>query len=229
VTSVDVSGVVPWSHAADNPEGKIRVKGWVNLLKRDMDANIEIRDIDGVYLYPYYSTWVNLEKAHIEKARLQFTSDLKAAENKLTAACHLELTDVTFRTRQDEDQKQKPERMASAVSDMVKTLNEGKVVLDFIIRTRLDRPEFRFGDMKMAFEDKRAKGQEEALRFKSDTFFSMPVKLSQETFASLGKAARQLSQPFVRVAGQMRAWVVRTYHRLTEKNAHVRLPDKGGA
>ena len=33
-------------------------------------------------------------------------------------------------------------------------MNEGNIVLDFTIKTKMDQPEFNFGDIRMAFEDK---------------------------------------------------------------------------
>ncbi|MCX5668509.1 MAG: hypothetical protein NTX89_00065, partial [Candidatus Omnitrophica bacterium] len=40
------------------------------------------------------------------------------------------------------------------VLDMFKSMNQGKVVLDFVLHTKMDRPEFGFANIKSAFEGK---------------------------------------------------------------------------
>lgn len=160
ITYFDLKGAMPWREGSE--EGKIDVEGWVNLVKKDMRATVKIRDIDAIYFYPYYSQWVDLEKARIEKAKLNFTSDLDALNNDLTAHCHLELTDIVFKPRKPEEEEKTAEKIATIVLDMFKAMNQGKVVLDFTIRTKMTKPEFGFGNIRSAVEDKfnqRMKGQ----------------------------------------------------------------------
>jgi len=55
--------------------------------------------------------------------------------------------------------QQKAEKLTDAVLDMFKTMNQGKVVLDFTLHTKMDRPEFGFGNIKSAFEGKLMQGR----------------------------------------------------------------------
>jgi hypothetical protein len=184
VTNFALKGRIPWQEG--KAEGKIDAEGWVNLFKKDMAASLKISDIDGVYLYPYYSQWVDLEKARIEKAKLDFTSNINGLNNNITAECHLELSDIVFKPRPPEEKEEKAEKIATTVIDIFKTLNQGKIVLDFTIRTKMDRPEFGFSSIKMAFENKLA----QVPGFKAEDVFSLPGKFLQSTVTSVTDLSR---------------------------------------
>lgn len=154
VTNFDLKAKIPWNK--DTEEGKISAEGWINLYKRDMNAKVNIKGIDGVYLYPYYSQWVDLEKARIEQAKLNFTSIIQGLNNDITAQCHLELSDIIRRKRGADEENNKAAKIADALLGVFQALNQGKIVLDFTIRTKMDKPQFGFADIRMAFEDKLA-------------------------------------------------------------------------
>jgi uncharacterized protein involved in outer membrane biogenesis len=155
VTSFQLSGRMPWSQGQE--EGKIEAEGWVNLFKKDAQAVLKITDIDGVYLYPYYSGWIDLEKARIEKARLNFSSNIQALNNKVTADCHLELTDIIRKPLPPEEEEARISKITNAVLDIFKVLNQGNIMLDFTVHTKMDSPEFGFSNIRMALEAKIAK------------------------------------------------------------------------
>ena len=118
VTKFEFSGTIPWSEAKE--EGKIMVSGWMNLRKRELAAAIKINNIDGVYLYPYYSNWVDLEKSRIEQASLNFNSQIRAQNNDLTAPCHLELTDIVRKPLPEGEIENRQERNAGTVLDVLR-------------------------------------------------------------------------------------------------------------
>jgi len=150
--SFDFSGRLPWQ--SGEPDGRIYLYGRMNSYKKDVSADLSIEDIDAIAFYPYYSTWVDLEKARIEKAKLNFSSKITGENNDLSAQCHLELADIVRKARPPEEPQQKAERLTDAVLDMFKAMNQGKVVLDFTLHTKMDHPKFGFEDIKSAFEGK---------------------------------------------------------------------------
>jgi len=152
VSSFDLKGNLSWN--TGEPDGKILLQGWVDFYKKDILAALKIENIDAIVFYPYYSTWVNLEKARIEKAKLNFNCNIKGVNNDVSADCHLELADMVRKVRLPEEPQQKAERVTDAVLDMLKSMDQGKVVLDFILHTKMDRPEFGFTNIKSAFEGK---------------------------------------------------------------------------
>ncbi|MDP2044086.1 MAG: DUF748 domain-containing protein, partial [Candidatus Omnitrophota bacterium] len=152
VADFELNGRLPWQ--SGEPDGKIYLNGWLNSYKKDMLANLKIENIDAIAFYPYYSTWVDLEKARIDKAKLNFSSKIRGKDNDISAQCHLELADIVRKVRPPEEPEQKAERLTDAVLDMFKAMNQGKVILDFTLHTKMDRPEFGFANIKSAFEGK---------------------------------------------------------------------------
>ncbi len=152
VSKFFLKGNLSWN--TGEPDGKISLEGWLNTDKKDVQATLKIEDIDAIVFYPYYSTWVDLNKARIEKAKLRFTSNISGKNNDVTAECHLELVDMVRKVRLPEEPQQKAERVTDAVLDILKTMDNGKVVLDFVLHTKMDRPEFGFANIKSAFEGK---------------------------------------------------------------------------
>jgi len=152
ISNFDLSSKLSWN--TGEPDGKILLHGWVDFYKKDMLATLKIENIDAIVFYPYYSTWVDLGKARIDKANLSFNCNIKGQNNNVAADCHLELVDIVRRVRLLEEPQQKAERLTDAVLDMFKSMNQGKVVLDFVLHTKMDRPEFGFANIKSAFEGK---------------------------------------------------------------------------
>ncbi|MFH0791252.1 MAG: DUF748 domain-containing protein [Candidatus Omnitrophota bacterium] len=152
ITNFELAANIPWVEGEE--EGKLKINGWVNLVKKDLRANLEIEGIDGIYLYPYYSNWIELEKTGVKKAKLNFISNITGINNMLTAECHIELTDIVCQKHAPEESREKSERITNTVLDAFKQMDKGKIVLDFTIRTKMDKPIFNLGDIKMAFEEK---------------------------------------------------------------------------
>jgi len=178
IANFDLKGKIPWQEGQE--EGNVHAEGWFNFFKRDIQATVKVEGIDGIYLYPYYSQWVDLEKARIEKARLNFTSNIQGLNNNVTAECRLELADIVRKPRVSNEPQEKAEKIAEVVFDIFRALNQGKIVLDFTIRTKLDRPEFGFGDIKMAVEDKIAKARS-GTGIKPEGILILPLKLLEGT------------------------------------------------
>ena len=152
VSNFDLKGNLSWN--TGEPDGKILLQGWVDFFKKDILATLKIENIDAIVFYPYYSTWVDLEKARIQKASLNFNCDIKGVNNDASADCHLELVNMVRKVRLPEEPQQKAEKVTDVVLDMFKSMDQGKVVLDFVLHTKMDRPEFGFDNIKSAFEGK---------------------------------------------------------------------------
>lgn len=181
VADFQLSGRLPWQ--SGEPDGKISLEGWLNSYKRDMLANLEIKNIDAIAFYPYYSTWVDLEKARIEKAKLNFTSKIVGTDNNIAAQCHLELTDIVRKVRPPEEPQQKAEMLTDAVLDMFKAMDRGKVVLDFTLHTKMDQPQFSFENIKSAFEGKLMQARASA-GLRAQDMLLLPGKMLQNGFKS---------------------------------------------
>jgi len=157
VSNFNLKGNVSWN--TGEPDGKLLLEGWVDFHRKDISAVLKIEDIDAIVFYPYYSTWVDLEKARIDKAKLNFNSKIEGKDNNVLVNCSLELIDIVRKVRPADQPQQKAEMLTDAVLEMFKTMDEGKVVLNFKLNTKMDHPVFGFGDIKQAFEGKLMQGR----------------------------------------------------------------------
>jgi len=188
ITNFELKGKIPWREGQVN--GQLDVDGWLNFFKKDMQAALKIKDIDAIYLYPYYSNWVNLEKARIERAKLNFSVDINGLNNNIIAECHLALTDMVRKPLEAGEAEEKASKLTNKVLDMFKAVDQGKVELNFSVKTKMDNPQFGFGNFKMAFEDKITKGM--SLGFKPENALVFPLKVMEggvRSFADLTRAA----------------------------------------
>lgn len=152
ITTYKLKAKIPWQEGQE--DGEIESEGWLNLHKKDMQVTFSIKSIDGLYLYPYYSQWVDLQNSRVERAKLNFSGNMHGLNNNVAAECHLELNDIVFKERQPEEQAQKEEKMTKTVLNMFKAMDKGKIVLDFTIHTAMDKPKFKMGAIKAAAEEK---------------------------------------------------------------------------
>jgi len=210
ITNFELSGKIPWKEGQD--EGKIEARGWVDLIRRDMQATFKIEDIDGVYLYPYYSTWVDLEKVRIEKAKLNFSSNVKGVNNNITAECHLELTDIVRRQRPEGEEENKAEKVAAVVLEMFRALNQGKIILDFTIRTKMDRPELGFGNIKMAFETKIAKAKS-TVGFGAKDILMLPSKMFEGAVKKTTDISRAVAEGTVALGRELKSAIAAAFKK----------------
>jgi hypothetical protein len=185
-----LQGRIPWQKG--EKEGKIVADGWINLFKRDIQAVLKVNDIDGIYLYPYYSQWVDLEKARIESAKLNFSSNIQGLNNNLTAECHLELSDIVRKPRPPEEGKNKAEKVADIVLGMLKAMDQGKIELNFTLRTKMDRLNLGVDPIKSAVEDKLAMARGNK-GVKPEKVLLFPAKLLEEAV----KSATDLSKAVI--------------------------------
>jgi len=149
ITKFSLSAEVPWNDSLE--KGTVKLEGWMNYGRKDMRAFLEVKDIDALYLAPYYSGWFNLDKMNVQKAKLAFTSNITSLNNDVTATCHLELTEVSFKQHQAGAEQSRSERIAQKVIQFFQAINSGKVQLDFSIKTKMDSPEFGLNCIKNAF------------------------------------------------------------------------------
>jgi hypothetical protein len=93
--------------------------------------------------------------------------------------------------RSPDEPQEKAEKLTDAVLGIFKSLNQGNIVLDFSIPTKMDAPEFGLGNIKAAFEDKLARSSRGGL--KAQDVLMLPTKLIQGTI----KGATDISKAVV--------------------------------
>ena len=70
-------------------------------------------------------------------------------------------------------------------------MNQGKIILDFTIHTKINRPEIGFGDIKMVFQEKLAKGAESG-KIDAKGVFLLPAYLFNGVVKTSGLLAKSI-------------------------------------
>lgn len=188
ITEFKLSAAIPWREGEER--GKLDLEGWINPSKRDMRATFKVRGIDAVYLHPYYAYWVDLDRACIERAKLDFSSEIHGLNNEVTADCYLELSDMVRKPLEIGELEAKASKITNAVLDRFKAQDNGSVKLNFVIKTKLDSPQFGFDNFTSAFEEKLMRGRSTS-RFRLQDTLALPVKTVESgvrSFTDLSRA-----------------------------------------
>jgi hypothetical protein len=199
-TNFELKGRIPWREG--QVYGQFELEGWLNYLKKDIQAALKIRDIDAIYLYPYYSMWVDLEKARIEKARLNFSAHINGLNNNVNVECHLELTDLVRKPLEPGENEEKASRITNKIIDIFKEVDQGKVELNFNIKTKMDSPRFGLNTFQTAFEDKINKGRF-AAGFKAENTLALPLKVLEGGVRGLTDLTRAMIDGIFAIGGEI--------------------------
>jgi hypothetical protein len=80
--------------ASDQNKATVALKGWINLFKKDLDAKLNLTNLDLGIFSPYLSSKDNPQ---IKGGILNAEADLKAKNNKLTATASLNLKGFLYK------------------------------------------------------------------------------------------------------------------------------------
>lgn len=178
IHNVELHGNIPLEGNLE--PGEIEISGWANFIKKDIEANIKIRDIDGASLYPYYSDWVKLDRSRINTAKLSFDSQIHGLNNDVTADCRLELTEISFKERPEEEKEARAEKITTFVLGLLKSVDGGKMEIKFPVKTKMDNPVFGGDIIKAAVMEKVLKARDKS-RIKAEDIVLFPEKVVQGT------------------------------------------------
>ncbi len=122
-----------------NPAGQVKgqsaAHGWINVIKKDMLAKMEIRNFDLTYFMPYYKSGFS----SVEKGVLNFHSEVSAENNDLTATCKLEVNYLSFVA----GSQAASTLFGLSVADLAEYLkdSQGKITMNFTLRGKMDKPQ----------------------------------------------------------------------------------------
>lgn len=140
VTKFKLGAVIPGRE--EQPKSRLTFQGWIDLLDKDMQADLNLKDLDLVNLEPYVGRY---GFSNMESGNLNITSDMEAKNNDLTAQCKLEINNLKFKPQETEGSLI-PLSPTKGVLDFLKGPGE-KIVMSFAIRTKLDNPKINFGQL----------------------------------------------------------------------------------
>jgi len=123
-------------NAKGNAFGNIVFGGWLDYLERDMDAELEIKNLDIANFAPYYGNFISNKP--ISSAMMNLNSTFKSSHNALEIITDLNLSKIVYEKTETEEPQ--------PVFDLVnKTLDiftdaDGSLRLQFKIDTQMDKP-----------------------------------------------------------------------------------------
>ncbi|MEK7849869.1 MAG: DUF748 domain-containing protein [Candidatus Omnitrophota bacterium] len=170
--------------AADDKIGKLAISGWADILAKDMDANVALSGARLAYLKPYYKKFL---KRDLSSGDVDVTALLISKSNDMTADCHLELNNIAFKEPESGASEQGTAEPIDFTLLAVNSLlnSEGKVVFDFSIRTKMDRPRFEKIKIKGSF-----------LQSVIQNAMSKPPQETIDNFKTIGKQFESIGKEF---------------------------------
>jgi uncharacterized protein involved in outer membrane biogenesis len=115
--------------------GEITFNGWLDYLAKNMDAQLEVQNMDITELSVYYGNFISSRK--LSSARLDLTSTFKAKNNALQITTKLNLSNLVY--AEPQEQQLNLDLMKNALD--LFTDSKGNLNLEFNIDTLLDKPE----------------------------------------------------------------------------------------
>lgn len=134
-TNFGASAEIPYRQGS--AKGKVRLNGWIDINKKDMDAKLQLDGIEIQHLKPYLKAQ---RTANIESGMVYFNSDIVAKNNDLIAECKLNIKDIEFTSESNEIKLLGIP--VSALTDIIKDERK-ELALDFTIKTELDKPRLK--------------------------------------------------------------------------------------
>lgn len=116
------------------PFGEIVFHGWLDFLAKDLDAELEVKELDVTKFSAYYGNFISNRK--LSSARLDLISTFKAKNNVLQIATKLNLSHLIY--AQAQEQQLDLDLMKNALD--LFTDSDGNLGLEFNIDTLLDNP-----------------------------------------------------------------------------------------
>jgi hypothetical protein len=114
--------------------GKVTFSGWLDYPAGDLDAELEVKDLDVTKFSVYYGNFISNRK--LTSAKLGFVSTFKAKNNALRIVTKFNLSNLVY--AQTQEQPLRLDFMGNALD--LFTDAKGNLSLGFDIDTRLDNP-----------------------------------------------------------------------------------------
>ncbi|MFA5350859.1 MAG: DUF748 domain-containing protein [Candidatus Omnitrophota bacterium] len=129
-----------------NPAGEafgyINFYGWLDYLAKDMDAKLEVKDMDITNFSPYYGNFISNKK--LLSAKLNLASTFKAKNNALNINTDFNLSNLVYEDSLEQDISLD---LAKNALDLF-TDKDGNLHLVFNIDTKLDNPSLNQDKLK---------------------------------------------------------------------------------
>lgn len=125
--------------------GDIVFSGWVNFTPKDMDAKLDLRDLDITYFSPYYGEFLSRKK--LLSAKLNTQTEFNSRDNNLNILTDFRLSNMIYAADGDSGPEAHSLSLAKNALDFF-TDQEGNLILEFEVNTKLDNPGLSIDELK---------------------------------------------------------------------------------
>ena len=128
-----------------NPVGSLSASGNIDFLRKNLDANFALKDLNVVYFSPYLGDFISKKK--IVSAKANLNSRLKSQNNNLDIDSKFRLSNLVYAEAPEEEGILPEINPARDALDFFIDEN-GNLDLEFQIQTKLDHPSLSVDELK---------------------------------------------------------------------------------
>jgi hypothetical protein len=167
---------------------RLKAKGWISPIDKDMDAGFQLTDVDLTAFEPYYMKFI---KKEMTSGLMLLTATLKSQKNDLTVDGHIELGKIEFKKEAPVEAAASLEQAQAVAQNFGEAAfesvlaAEGKVAFDFTIRTKLDQPKLEGLKLSGNFFQKNL-----------GSLFNKPPEQTVQDFKNIGKQFKEFGKQF---------------------------------
>lgn len=164
----------------------ISASGWLNFFKKDMDAELSIKDVELIYFTAYFKDFLR----KVKSGKLFFDANMVSKNNDLLIDCHLETHNLRFIEQESQatDTQQKVVDLFDNLSSVILGAligPGGGGIFDFSIHTKFDNPKL------------------EGLQFKGNIFKEPIRKMIEEPEETIEKF-KKVGEEFEKVGKELK-------------------------
>ncbi|MBN2830911.1 MAG: DUF748 domain-containing protein [Candidatus Omnitrophica bacterium] len=131
--------------ANESKIGDIIFTGWVDFAPKDMDAKLNLRDLDITYFSAYFGDFIS--EKELLSAKLNIQTAFKSRNNDLEALTNFKLSDLIYAEGREMLLEGHSLNLAKSALDFF-TDTDGNLILEFKVKTKLDNPSISIDELK---------------------------------------------------------------------------------
>lgn len=167
--------------------GDASLDGWIDFGPKNMDALLNIQDLDLLYFAPYYGDFISNKK--LLSANLNVNSTFKSRNNSLNILTDFKLFNLAY-AQEEQVEGELPELDLTKNALDFFTDSKGNLNLEFEINTQLDHPSIKPEELKKIILKAAAKN----LANQSPVDLIQKVNDNIEQFKAIGKTLKSIFQ-----------------------------------
>lgn len=117
--------------------GLFSAEGWISWLRKDMDVDLKLSNLDGAHFSPYFQSF--LSERRLKSANVSSQVNLTARNNEIDGKCHLNIDNIAYKEQQQQESEAKEISIPGIISSVLgeSQANTNQITLDLPIKGTL--------------------------------------------------------------------------------------------